>query len=66
MPSCPRLTTIVIVGVLTSDDLSKQATAVALLEDIEHGRLTVMTTDTITADCVYVHSSTRLYNLPRG
>jgi predicted nucleic acid-binding protein len=63
--SDPFIDTNVIVGALTSDDLSKQDAAIALFERVERGQITVMATDTIIADCVYVLSSPRLYNLPR-
>jgi predicted nucleic acid-binding protein len=62
--SDPFIDTNVIVGALTSDDLSKQDAAIALFERVERGQIAVMATDSIIADCVYVLSSPRLYNLP--
>lgn len=63
--SDPFIDTNVIVGYLAGDDLTKQAAAAELFDRIERGELRVIATDTIIADCVFVLSSPRLYNLPR-
>ena len=55
----------VIIRLLTGDDPQKQAQAATFFEQVEKGSLTLVAPVTVIADCVYVLSSPRLYNLPR-
>jgi predicted nucleic acid-binding protein len=64
--SDPFVDTDVIIRLLTGDDLQKQAKAAALFEQVESGTVTLSAPITVIADCVYVLSSPRLYNLPRS
>ena len=63
--SHPFLDTDILIRFLTGDDLKKQARSARLLAQIESGLLTVVAPLTVFADCVYVLSSPRLYNLAR-
>ena len=61
----PFIDTDVIIRFLTGDDLTKQAAAAGLFEQIEQGLLTVAAPDTVIADAVYVLSSRKLYTVAR-
>lgn len=61
----PFIDTDIIIRLLTNDDPHKQAAAADLFKKIEKGQLSVSAPDTVIADCVYVLSSPRLYNLSR-
>jgi predicted nucleic-acid-binding protein len=63
--SAPYLDTDVIIRLLTSDDLDKQAAAADLFEKVRAGQLEIAAPDTVIADAVYVLASPRLYHLPR-
>jgi len=62
----PWVDTDVIIRLLTSDDLKKQKASSSLFEKAEKGKLVLTALATVIADCVYVLSSPRLYNLPRS
>lgn len=55
----------VIIRLLTADDLKKQRASARLFEKVSRGEITLFAPDTVIADCVFVLSSPRLYNLPR-
>ena len=61
-----NIDTDVIIRLLTSDDLKKQKAASFLFEKAEKGKMILAAPVTVIADCVYVLSSPRLYNLPRS
>ncbi len=63
--SVPFIDTNVIVGYLAGEEPEKQQDAARLFDRIAGGGLTVVATSTVIADCVYVLSSPRLYNLQR-
>ena len=62
----PFVDTDVIIRLLTGDDLTKQAAAAALFEQVEQGLFTIAAPDTVIADAVYVLSSPRLYHIARN
>jgi len=62
----PWVDTDVIIRLLTSDDLKKQKASSSLFEKVEKGKLILSAPATVIADCVYILSSPRLYNLPRS
>lgn len=64
--SDPFIDTDVIIRLLTSDDLSKQAESAHLFEQVQAGKLAVVAPLTVIADAVYVLSSPRLYAVPRA
>ncbi len=61
----PYIDTDVIIRLLTSDDLKKQKAVSVLFEKVETGKIVLFAPATVIADCVYVLSSSRLYNLSR-
>jgi predicted nucleic acid-binding protein len=61
----PFVDTDVIVRLLTGDDKTKQAAAVALFDEVAAGRLTIVAPDTVIADTVFVLGSPFIYKLPR-
>lgn len=61
----PFIDTNVIVGYLAGEDPVKQADAAKLMDRIAEGEFAVIAPSTVIADCVYVLSSRRLYNLQR-
>ena len=62
----PWVDTDIIIRFLASDDLKKQKASSSLFEKAEKGELILSAPATVIADCVYVLSSPRLYNLPRS
>src|SRR4051794_5117347 len=60
----PFLDTNIIVSLLTGDNPEQQHQAEQILKQVEAGSLTLTAPDTVIADCVYVLSAKRLYNLP--
>lgn len=62
----PFVDTDVLIRLLTGDDLTKQAQAATLFEQVEQRQLVLAAPDTVIADAVYVLSSPRLYHLPRN
>jgi len=62
----PWVDTDVIIRLLTADDLKKQRASFSLFEKAEKGKIILTAPTTVVADCVYVLSSPRLYNLSRG
>lgn len=56
----------VVIRLLTADDLKKQESSSLLFEKAEKGKIILSAPVTVIADCVYVLSSRRLYNIPRG
>lgn len=55
----------VIIRLLTFDDLKKQNASARLFEKVSQGKTILFAPDTVIADCVFVLSSSRLYNLTR-
>lgn len=55
----------ILIRLLTGDDLKKQAAAVLLFEKVEQKQLVLKAPETVIADCIYVLSSPRLYDLER-
>src|SRR5579871_5261439 len=53
----------IIIRLLTGDDPERQAACAALFAHIEKGDITATTSDIVIAECVFVLSSPRLYNL---
>ena len=64
--SLPFIDTDILIRYLTGDDPKKQAQCAALLSRVERGTLAVAAPLTVFADCIFVLSSPRLYNLPRA
>ena len=62
----PWVDTDVIIRLLTSEDLKKQKASSSLFEKAEKRKLILTAPATVIADCVYVLSSPRLYNLPKS
>ncbi len=62
----PCVDTDVIIRLLTGDDTGKQSRARDLFKQVEAGKMTLIAPATVIADCVYVLSSPRLYNLPKS
>lgn len=61
----PHIDTDVVIRLVTGDDLTKQAQAAQLFQDIEDGKLIARSPVTVIADAIFVLCSRRLYNLPR-
>ncbi len=64
--SLPYIDTDVLIRYITGDDAAKQASAAALLTQVEQGQLSVAAPDTVIADAVHVLSSPRLYHKDRA
>jgi predicted nucleic acid-binding protein len=58
--------TSVLIRLITGDDPAKQDRAIALFERIEQAKLSLDAPVTVIADAVFVLTSRRLYNRPRG
>ncbi len=56
----------VIVRLIAGDDRKKQERVVALFERVENGELVLWSTDVTIADCVFVLSSRKLYDMSRN
>ena len=58
------LDTTIIIRYLTQDNLDQAQRALALLQDVEEGKITVTTSEAVIVEAVYMLSSRVTYNLP--
>jgi predicted nucleic acid-binding protein len=66
LPDTAYLDTNVILRYLTQDNPDQSQRARKLFEQAERGEITLITTEAVVAETVYVLSSKALYNLPRA
>lgn len=66
MLSNPYVDTDILIRLLTGDDPKKQEAAAVLFEKVEKEEIILLAPDTAIADAVFVLSSSKHYNLPRG